>query len=86
MVRWGRGSRMAGLRLLSISLLFLFLIRGSGNRRWNRLERGLGFLLADGSPIDMGFLELPEPVPEEGVLRKLALRIGIDDGLGLGAG
>ena len=44
------------------------------------------FLLADGSPIDMGFLELPEPVPEERVLRMLALRIGIDDGLGLGTG
>ena len=34
----------------------------------------------------MGFLELPETVPEERVLRMLALRIGIDDGLGLGTG
>ena len=46
----------------------------------------LSFLLADGCPIDMGFLELPEAVPEERVLRMLALRIGVDDGLGLGTG
>ena len=38
--------------------------------------------LADGCPVDMGFLQFLEAVPEQGVLRGIALRVVVDDFLG----
>ena len=35
--------------------------------------------LADGCPVDMGFLQFPEAVPEQGVMRSIAFGIVVDD-------